>query len=57
MTKAILWDLIDPGRSRPDEPKVNLASIADEKSGLVLLSLCPTKAGFWCSRHKDADRM
>jgi len=27
-----------------------MALIADEKKGLVLLSLCPTKSGFWCSR-------
>jgi hypothetical protein len=27
-----------------------MASIADEKNGLALLSPHPTKAGFWCSR-------
>src|SRR5215212_9629382 len=46
----ILRDLINPGRSRRDEPKSDMALIADEKKGLVLLSLCPTKSGFWCSR-------
>src|SRR3954470_11033436 len=46
----ILRGLINPGRSRRDEPKSDMALIADEKKGLVLLSLCPTKSGFWCSR-------
>jgi len=34
-----------------------MASNADEKNGLVLLSPRPTKAGFWCSRRENGDRM